>query len=407
MGGVTITLPRLGETMETARVLDWRVAPGRSFARGEVLLEVETDKTVVEVPALTAGVLLTQLVAPGETVALDQPIAEMEAATAVAAPVDAAPPAADAPAATPEPSAPVPADTVPSAEAFARAGPRLAASPKARALARAAGVDLAALQGSGRRGRIMGIDVTPDGPLPRPANSAGRPIALLHGLFDSPRGWRDLPRRLQARGHPVLVPDLPAIDPGEGLDAMAGRLVPLLPAGPLGLIGHSLGAAVAVRLALRLGPAVERLVLIAPAGIGARLNADFADGMLHAETPAALARALALLEAGPVSEAALAAELDRLRGLRPTHAVLAAALVRGGIQQIDITADLARLAVPVAVVFGTADRILDWRDVAHLPPEVAIHLVRGAGHLPHLAAPDLIVGLATDRPLSERSRAHA
>jgi pyruvate dehydrogenase E2 component (dihydrolipoamide acetyltransferase) len=398
MGGMTVTLPRLGETMETARVLDWLVAPGAAFARGAVLLEVETDKTVVEVPALVAGRLLAQLVAPGETVALDQPIAEIEAEGGAAA------------AATPEAPRQVPTQAPPSpaAAAVPRAvGPRPAASPKARAAARAAGVDLAGLKGSGRRGRIMTVDVAAGGRLPRPANVAGRPIVLLHGLFDDPRGWRDLPRRLQATGHPVLAPDLPALAAGEGIEALAVRLAPLLPAGPLCLLGHSLGAAVAVRLALRLGPAVDRLVLIAPGGIGARLNPDFTDGMLNAETEAALARALALLDAGTVSGPALAAELDRLRRLRPGHAALAAAVVRGGTQQIDITAELARLVCPVSVVFGTADRILDWRDVANLPPEAAIHLVRGAGHLPHLAAPDLIVALATDRPPSERSRARA
>ena len=78
MGRVTLTLPRLGETMEEARVTDWLVAPGAAFKRDDLLLEVETDKTVVEVPALTNGTLSRQLVAPGDMVALDQPIAEVE-----------------------------------------------------------------------------------------------------------------------------------------------------------------------------------------------------------------------------------------------------------------------------------------------------------------------------------------
>ena len=62
MGVMILTLPRLGETMEEARVTDWLVAPGAAFKRGEVLLEVETDKTVVEVPAMQDGVLIAQLV---------------------------------------------------------------------------------------------------------------------------------------------------------------------------------------------------------------------------------------------------------------------------------------------------------------------------------------------------------
>ena len=78
MGRVTLLLPRLGETMEEAKVTEWIVVPGDAYARGDVLLEVETDKTVVEVPALSDGTLITQLVAPGDTVALDGPIAEVE-----------------------------------------------------------------------------------------------------------------------------------------------------------------------------------------------------------------------------------------------------------------------------------------------------------------------------------------
>jgi pyruvate dehydrogenase E2 component (dihydrolipoamide acetyltransferase) len=68
-------------------------------------------------------------------------------------------------------------------------------------------------------------------------------------------------------------------------------------------------------------------------------------------------------------------------------------MAQDGLQQIDITADLANLACPVSVIFGTADRILHWQDIAHLPAHVACHLVHGAGHLPHLAAPGLIARL--------------
>ncbi len=98
MGLTTLTLPRLGETMDEARVTAWLVAPGAAFARGDVLLEVETDKTVVEVPALTSGVMRAHLVAEGATVAIGQPIAEVEAEGAAP---DPAPPAAATPAPPP------------------------------------------------------------------------------------------------------------------------------------------------------------------------------------------------------------------------------------------------------------------------------------------------------------------
>lgn len=356
---IILTLPRMGETMEEARVTQWLVAPGAAFRRGDVLLEVETDKAVVEVPALQNGVLRAQLVAVGQMVALHAPIAEIDGEGGAAY--------------APAPEAPL----------------RPAASPRARALARAGGVDLAGVAGTGRRGRITGDDVV----RPGPAEVAS--VVLLHGLYDTPQGWRDLPRRLARAGFAVAVPDLPAV---EGLDGAVQALAGALPAGRLRLVGHSLGAVLAARLAALLGPRVEALVLLAPAGLGARINVDFLDGMAHAQTPAALARTLALLGGDPLSPAALGAELARLGSARDGMAALSREVATHGVQQIDIAELLAGLRLPVTAVFGLADRIIDWRDCARLPARAAIHLLRGCGHLPHACDPDLIFDLLTAPP---------
>lgn len=61
-----LILPRLGETMETGRVAAWRKKPGEAFRRGEVIVDIETDKTVTELPALANGTLVEILVANGE-----------------------------------------------------------------------------------------------------------------------------------------------------------------------------------------------------------------------------------------------------------------------------------------------------------------------------------------------------
>jgi pyruvate dehydrogenase E2 component (dihydrolipoamide acetyltransferase) len=378
MGRLILTLPRLGETMEEAKVTEWLVAPGAAFARGDVLLEVETDKTVVEVPALTAGILTAQLVAPGDTVALDHPIAEVEVEGSDAAPEPAPEPAPSATPATPL----QPPSRAPST------GPRPAASPAARATARRAGVDLSGVSGTGRRGRIQASDV--------PGGQATATFVFIHGLFDTGKGWRDLPRRLQAAGHRVVLLDLPGhadTAPAPDVEQAVDQLAAEIPSGSLCLIGHSLGAALAARLARRLGDRVARLILSAPLGLGPRINADFTGGMLACKTPAALAHALGLLDTGPLSDQVLGAELARLQTLRAGHAALSHATARLGFQQIDITADLARLTCPILVLFGTQDRILNWQDVAHLPAAAAVHLVKGAGHLPHLAAPDLFLSL--------------
>lgn len=392
MGRVTLTLPRLGETMEEARVTTWLVQPGASFARGDVLMEVETDKTVVEVPALAAGLLVAQLVQEGETVALDQPIAEVEQEGTGPTTTPAPRPApAESPAQDVQPTAP---DLAPVVLPAPAKGSR--ASPKARAVARRAGIDLALVPGTGRNGRVTAADLPAT-----PQQGGGGTVVLLHGLFDSHRGWRDLPQRLARQGHGVIVPDLPGHgdSPGtassldEAAAVMARQIAGQALSSALALVGHSFGAALAVRIAGLLGPRVTKLVLIAPAGLGTRINADFLDGMLAAETTAALGRALALLDAAPVGEAAMAVELERLKARRQEIAPLVSSVARAGMQQIDLRADIARLTCPIAVIFGTADRILDWHAVAELPPSASIHLVRGAGHLPHASAPDLVPAL--------------
>ncbi len=419
---MTITLPRLGETMEEARVTEWLVGPGATFKRGDVLLEVETDKTVVEVPALMDGTLRRQLVISGEVVALDQPIAEVEIVGAA----DASPPIFKEPSRLHGPvasggqpdnrgdPAPVPQEPREGSRATFLPGVldqpgqgtalgatsfRPAASPAARAAARRTGVSLTDAIGSGRRGRITAQDVEarqPKGIALHAVGHAGPMIVLLHGLFDDHRGWRDLPKRLSGLGHRVLALDLPghgdSTDTAEDLDQAVDLIARALPRGPLSLIGHSLGAAIATRLARQRGDDIRSLTLLAPAGLGTAINPDFIQRMLHATSPAALSQALGLLDGGPISGMALEQQLARLIAARPHQTALAHALALQGRQQIDITPDLARLRCPLRVVFGTKDRILDWQDVARLPARAAIHLIAGAGHLPHTSAPDLIAG---------------
>lgn len=70
-----LRLPRMGETMDEGSIGAWLKQPGEKFRRGEMLVEVESDKTYVEVPALEDGEMVRHLVSPGETVAVDRPIA--------------------------------------------------------------------------------------------------------------------------------------------------------------------------------------------------------------------------------------------------------------------------------------------------------------------------------------------
>ena len=71
---ITLKLPRLGETMEEGGISKWLKKPGERFRRGETLAEIETDKTVVELPALVDGVMQEILAAEGTTVKVGEPI---------------------------------------------------------------------------------------------------------------------------------------------------------------------------------------------------------------------------------------------------------------------------------------------------------------------------------------------
>ena len=69
-----LTLPRLGETMESGRVVGWLKQPGENFLRGETIVEIETDKTVVELPALRDGLLIEVLAAEGSDIDVGAPL---------------------------------------------------------------------------------------------------------------------------------------------------------------------------------------------------------------------------------------------------------------------------------------------------------------------------------------------
>ena len=74
------TLPRLGETMDEGRVAKWLIQPGDSFKRGEIIAEIESDKTIVELPALQDGVLDEILAPEDTTLAVGAPLYRFSAA---------------------------------------------------------------------------------------------------------------------------------------------------------------------------------------------------------------------------------------------------------------------------------------------------------------------------------------
>jgi 2-oxoglutarate dehydrogenase E2 component (dihydrolipoamide succinyltransferase) len=85
MSIVEVKVPQLSESVAEATLLQWKKQPGEAVAIDEILIEIETDKVVLEVPAPAAGVLAEHVVASGGTVVSDQVIARIDTAATAAA----------------------------------------------------------------------------------------------------------------------------------------------------------------------------------------------------------------------------------------------------------------------------------------------------------------------------------
>ena len=149
MAIVEVKVPQLSESVAEATLLTWKKKPGEAVAIDEILIEIETDKVVLEVPAPAAGVLAAHVVGDGGTVVSDQLIAQID--TEGKAGAAAAAPAAAAPAAAPAAAAAAPAATGGSKGDVAM--------PAAAKLLADNGLAVGDVAGSGKDGRVTKGDV--------------------------------------------------------------------------------------------------------------------------------------------------------------------------------------------------------------------------------------------------------
>ena len=158
---VEVNVPVFAESITEGTLLKWYKKVGDSVARDETLVDIETDKVVLEVPAPQAGVLVEIIVQDGETVTTQQLLAKIDTEAAAAQ----ATPAADAVQAAP--AAPASAQAASNSQAGV-------AMPAAAKLAAEKGVDVSQIQGSGRDGRVLKEDVqnAPAAPKAAPAFQA-------------------------------------------------------------------------------------------------------------------------------------------------------------------------------------------------------------------------------------------
>ncbi|HVI09656.1 MAG TPA: dihydrolipoamide acetyltransferase family protein [Candidatus Binatia bacterium] len=169
----SVVMPALEMAQETGKLIAWRKQEGDRVSKGEPLLEIETDKAVVEVEAPADGVLAGISAQAGTDIPVGQTIAW------IVAPGEQPPAAtqtANAPAARAKTESHAAPAAAPAVQSAASEGARI--SPKARRLAKELGVDLAAVRGSGAGGEILASDIQSAAGASSAASASAKPSGL-------------------------------------------------------------------------------------------------------------------------------------------------------------------------------------------------------------------------------------
>ncbi len=349
-----VTMPRWGMTMTEGLVAAWLVEPGAEVAAGQEILEIETSKITNVLEATASGTLRRRVVEVGGTAPVGALLGVL-----------AAPAVGD--------------DEIDRFVAGHAAAEGAGATDEQAVPAEARQVDL----GNGRAlavGRLGAGD--------------GAPIVLVHGFGGDRKAWLFNQGAL-ADGRPVLAVDLPGHGesgpPGDeaGVAGLARDLVAAaraLDLGPVHLVGHSLGAAVALHAAHAEPSLARSLTLIAPAGFGENVDAGYLEGFLAAQRRKPMKEALERLFADPSLVSGEMVEgtlrMKRLDGAEAALRRIADAAFPGGRQADDLRPAVTALEAPVLVIWGEADAVIPAGHAEGLP--VRVEIVAGAGHMPQM-----------------------
>jgi pyruvate dehydrogenase E2 component (dihydrolipoamide acetyltransferase) len=232
---VSVVMPALEMAQESGKLVSWLKKEGETVRKGEMLLEVETDKAVVEIEAATDGILAGITAHPGDVIPVGHTIAWL------VQPGEAPPAAArqEVPTARRTDAPPVAAATV--AAPVASSGEALRISPKARRLAKEHGVDLSRVKGSGPGGEILADDVLKAGPTsgvgPTPGDGPSTETPTTIGRLMAERttqSWTTVPhffvtRDVDASGLKMARDAmLPAVEQSHGVKATLTDLIVLV-----------------------------------------------------------------------------------------------------------------------------------------------------------------------------------
>jgi pyruvate dehydrogenase E2 component (dihydrolipoamide acetyltransferase) len=351
-----IVMPKWGLAMQEGMVAAWHVEPGATVSKGQEIMDIETSKIANVFESPTAGKLRRTLVGAGETV----PVGALLGVVADDAVPDAA----------------LDAYVADFQERF---------KEQLAAMATAKGPEPENVEVDGRRLRFLKL-----------GEAAGDPVVFLHGYGGDLNNWL-FNQEAVAEKATTYALDLPghggsSKDVGEGtVPALAVVVVGFMDAKGIGrahLVGHSLGGAISLLLALEHPERAASATLVCPAGLGPDISMEYINGFIEANRRKKMEPVLQMLVhdpgmvTGDMVEDVL--KFKRLDGVDAALRKLRDAILPGGRQGASLRGRLAELRVPVRVVWGREDRIVPASHGEGLPSSVAVTILDSAGHLAHM-----------------------
>jgi pyruvate dehydrogenase E2 component (dihydrolipoamide acetyltransferase) len=352
-----IVMPKWGLAMQEGMVAKWLVDEGAAIDAGQEILDIETSKIANVYESPVAGPLRRRLVGEGETV----PVGALLGLVADSSVSDA------------ELDGFVAQFQEEFADLVATAG-ETAPEPQT-------------IEAGGRRLRYLEM-----------GEGEGPPVVFIHGFGGDLLGWQFNQEAL-AESHTTYALDLPGHggstkDLGSGqvdVGVLAAAVIDFMDAKAIAkahLVGHSLGGAIALDLALDHAERVASATLICSAALGPEINMAYIDGFMQAKRRKQLQPVLEMLVADPamVSRDMIEDVLKykRLDGVDAALNRIAGDSFAGGRQALELTSRLGELAVPVQVIWGKDDQILPVRHAEGLPAGVPVTVLDHAGHMVHM-----------------------
>jgi pyruvate dehydrogenase E2 component (dihydrolipoamide acetyltransferase) len=344
-----ILMPKWGLSMQEGVLVEWLVDEGAEITVGDEIMEVETDKIASVVEAADAGTLRRRIGDVGETY-------PVRALLGVLAPQEVSEDEIDAYISAYE----VPADE--DDEEGAAESQYLFADTAA--------------------GRLRYAKRGDDGPV----------LILVHGFGGDLDNWLFNIDALAASAQ-VYALDLPGHGQSEkvigdpSLGGLAGALQAFMQTVGIDrahLAGHSMGAAIAARLACDAPEQVQSLTLISAAGFGPEINADYINGFVDATTRRELKPVLMNLfaDTGLVNRSLVddLLKYKRIDGVDDALRQLSSSLFADGIQQNLLAAEIANLDLDTLVIWGRDDKVIPASQ-AHAIDGARVEIIDGAGHM--------------------------